>query len=137
MKKQANASILLTMKMKSKTEKEKWKTHARDEHELTLSAYIRKLVENDINKRSPKVDPILLEKEMNEMKVQMNRMLDFLVNLKAPISEDVISAKWSFEYIKDQIITKIRAIIRQGQKQRDLIKEVETIFEREANMLTT
>ena len=104
---------------------------------MTLSAYIRKLVENDINKRSPKVDPILLEKEMNEMKVQMNRMLDFLVNLKAPISEDVISAKWSFEYIKDQIITKIRAIIRQGQKQRDLIKEVETIFEREANMLTT
>lgn len=123
--------------MKSQAEKEKWKDHAHNKHNLTLSAFIRKLVENDINNSLPKVNPILLEQEMNEMKIQMNRMLEFLINLRAPLSEDVISAKWSLEYIKDQIITKIRAIIRQGQKQKDLIKEVQAIFEREANILTT
>ena len=137
MKNRANSSVLLTMKMKSRTEKEDWKTHAREKHGLTLSAFIRKLVVDDINDRTPKVDPILLEKEMEEMKIQMNRMLDFLVNLRTPISEEVISAKWSFEYMKDQIISKIRSIIRQGQKRRDLIEEVEAIFEREAKMLTT
>ncbi|MHA1784881.1 MAG: hypothetical protein ACTSVY_00895 [Candidatus Helarchaeota archaeon] len=136
MKNNDKSPILLTMKMKSKAEKEKWKKHAREKHDLTLSALIRKLINDDIENKSPKVNPLLLEQEMKEMKIQIARMLEFLVNLRANFSEDTLSTKWSLEIIKNQVIRRIEAVILQRKKREKLVKEIEEIFKNEEKMLT-
>ena len=115
------------MKMKSREEKEKWKDHARNKRRLTLSGLIRQLMHDDIEDNTPKVDPIVLQNEMKELKEINKTMLTFL---RYPRSEESQSIKWAYEYVEDQLTTKIKSIVRQGKIRDTLIKETKEIFQR-------
>jgi len=117
------------MKMKNKEEKEKWKDHARNKRGLTLSGLIRKLVKDDIEDNTPKVDPIVLQNEMKELKELNISMFTFL-RANYPQSEESQSVTWAFDYVEDQLITKIGNIVRQGNIRNSLVKETKEIFQR-------
>ena len=122
--------VLLTMKMKSKEEKENWKNHAREKRGSTLSGLIRKLMQDDIDDITPKVNPIVLQKEMKELK-ELNQSMFTFLRTNYPQSEESQSIKWTFDYIEGQIISKIQSNVRQGNIRNTLIKETKEIFRRE------
>ena len=117
------------MKMKNKEEKEKWKDHARNKRGLTLSGLIRQLIKNDIEDNTPKVDPIVLQNEMKELK-ELNLSMFTFLRANYPQSEESQSVKWAFDYVEDQLIAKIESIVRQGNIRNSLVKETKEIFQR-------